>query len=176
MIKKIVFVIGFVILIFVFGIFLENKIRKDLSRINPSVSVETETSPLDRGDKEMAKVKRVVDGDTIELSDGRLVRYIGMNTPEMTDKRKDVLCFAKMAKEQNEKLVLNKTVKMEMDISDKDKYDRLLRYIWIDEKMVNLELVKSGYAAVATYPPDIKYKELFLEAKQTATKIICNTI
>lgn len=176
MIKKILFVVIFISLVFTFGIFLENKIKKDLSRINPSVSVETETSPLDRGDKEIAKVKRVVDGDTIELSDNRIVRYIGINTFEMNDKRKDMLCFAKMAKIENEKLVLGKNIEMEKDISEMDKYGRLLRYVWINGEMVNLLLVKNGFAKTATYPPDIKYKDLFLEAENTALKITCSTI
>ena len=77
--------------------------------------------------RESVVVKRVIDGDTIELSDGRKVRYIGINAPEMTDKRKGILCFANMAKEKNKKLVEGKTVEMEKDVSDKDKYDRLLR-------------------------------------------------
>lgn len=157
------------------GIFLENKI-KELIGTNPSVSVRTETSPQDQGDREQVRVTRVIDGDTIELSDKRRVRYIGVNAPEMTDKRVEVLCFAKMAKEENEKLVLGKTVELEKDISDKDKYDRLLRYVWINGEMVNLTLIKNGYVKIATYPPDIKYKELFLKASETTNKLICSKI
>ena len=126
--------------------------------------------------RESVVVKRGIDGDTIELSDGRKVRYIGINAPEMTDKRKGILCFANMAKEKNKKLVEGKTVEMEKDVSDKDKYDRLLRYIWVNDQMVNLNLIKNGYAKIATYPPDVKYKDLFLEANKTASKLICNKI
>ena len=172
MIKKILGIAIFIALVFALGIFLENKIKKDIGNIdfkkiivnNVDIGKTVPPSLTNYGEaKELAVVKRVIDGDTIELDDGRKVRYIGINSPEMTDKRPEVLCLAKLAKEENEKIVLGKTVEMEKDISDKDKYDRLLRYIWIDGKMVNLELIKNGYAAVATYPPDIKYKNLFVE-------------
>lgn len=165
-------------MVFALGIFLEDKIKSEykIINLNPSVSVETETSPLDMGDREHVTVKRVLDGDTIELSDGRKVRYIGINAPEITDKRPEILCFAKMAKAENERLVLGKTIEMEKDVSDKDKYDRLLRYVWVDNQMVNLYLIKNGYAKIATYPPDVKYKDLFLEASKNQTKLICNTI
>jgi micrococcal nuclease len=162
------------------GIFLENKIKQNVSKIdfnNLEIGVTNPPSFENYGEaKERAVVKRVIDGDTIELNDGRKVRYIGINSPEMTDKRKDVLCFANMAKEENQRLVLGKTVEMEKDVSDKDKYDRLLRYVWVDGEMVNLILIKNGYVKIATYPPDVKYKEMFLEASKLAPKLICNKI
>ena len=182
MIKKILVLFVFLFLIFYVGINIENKIKRDFSKIDFKKIIinnfdigKTIPPPLENFNEatERVIVKRVIDGDTIELSDGRKVRYIGINSPEMTDKRANVLCFAKMARAENQKLVEGKTVEMEKDVSDKDKYDRLLRYIWIDGKMVNLELVKNGYAAVATYPPDVKYKDLFLTAEKAANKIIC---
>jgi len=177
MIKKVFGVVFFVILVFALGIFLENKIRTIIKTNKINVSEE---KILVENIRETAKVMRVIDGDTIELSDGRRVRYIGVNSPEMTDKRKNILCFANMAKVENQKLVEGRTVELEKDISDKDKYDRLLRYVWINNKMVNLTMVEGGYAKVATYPPDVKYKDLFLSAeksaKQTVNKLICNKI
>lgn len=161
-------------LVFAMGIFLEKKIRNNISKIVIENKKEVVEVKEIINNRETAIVKRVIDGDTIELSDGRKVRYIGMNAPEMTDKRREVLCFAKMAKTENQKLVEGKMVEMEKDVSDKDKYDRLLRYVWINNKMVNLELVKNGFAKIATYPPDVKYKDLFLEANKTASKLICS--
>src|SRR3990172_7201954 len=84
------------------------------------------------GDKrEKVKVTRVIDGDTIELGDGRRVRYIGIDTPETVDPRKPVECFGKEAAAKNRELVDGKMVEMEKDASETDKYGRLLRYIYV---------------------------------------------
>ena len=151
---------------------MEKKIKENLN----FDKVKIEEVVVVNNDREQVLVTRVLDGDTIELSDKRKVRYIGINSPEMTDKRKEILCFANMAKTENERLVLNKTVELEKDVSDKDKYDRLLRYVWVDGQMINLSLINNGYAKIATYPPDIKYKESFLDASKSAKNLICNKI
>lgn len=124
-------------------------------------------------------IKRVVDGDTIELDDGpastRLgeagekVRYIGINTPESVDSERPVECFGKEATEFNKNLVEGKTVRLERDISDRDKYGRLLRYVYLEDgTFVNKMLVREGYAFVATYPPDIAKQDIFRKAEQLA--------
>ena len=59
-------------------------------------------------------------------------------------------------------------VRLEKDITDRDKYNRLLRYVWVDDVFINLELVKQGFAYSYSYPPDIKYQELFVKAQQEA--------
>lgn len=107
-------------------------------------------------------VVRVIDGDTVELSTGEKVRYIGIDTPERNE------CFFHEAKLANEKLVLNKKVKLVKDVSQTDKYGRLLRYIYVDNVFVNNYLVKEGYAYAATYPPDVNYQELFLKSQKQA--------
>ncbi len=121
---------------------------------------------------ETATVKRVVDGDTIELADGRKLRYIGINTPETVDPRKPVECFGKEASSENKKLVEGKEIRMEKDISQIDKYGRLLRYVYVGppvgELMVNDYLVRQGFAHAATYPPDVKYADTFTEAETEA--------
>jgi len=117
---------------------------------------------------EMARVARVVDGDTVELETGEKVRYIGMNTPETVDPRKSVECFGKEASDKNKELVEGQDVLLERDVSDKDQYDRLLRYVWVGDTMVNELLVRQGYAQVTTYPPDVKYKDRFVRAQQAA--------
>lgn len=122
--------------------------------------------------EEQIVVKRVVDGDTIELSDGRKVRYIGINSSETVDPRKPVQCFGKEASDENKRLVEGKTIRMEKDISQNDKYGRLLRYIYVGPPtgglMINEYLVRQGFAHAATYPPDVKYANKFKEAEVEA--------
>ncbi len=107
-------------------------------------------------------VKEVVDGDTIVLSNGSRVRLIGINTPEHG------MYFFEEASEVLETIVLGREVVLEKDISDKDKYGRLLRYVYAGDLFVNLEMVKRGFANAYTYPPDVKYNEEFLEAERYA--------
>lgn len=123
---------------------------------------------------EIAKVTRVIDGDTIELENKDKVRYIGIDAPETVDPRKPVQCFGKEATEENKRLVEGKMVRLEKDVTDKDKYGRLLRYVYVnqaadsEEVFVNLELVKLGYARIYTYPPDVKDQKEFLRAERAA--------
>ncbi len=118
---------------------------------------------------EWALVTRVVDGDTIELEDGRKVRYIGVDTPETKHPTKGVEPYGYEASEANRRLVLGKRVLLVKDVSETDRYDRLLRYVFLDDgTFVNLKLVEDGYARVATFPPDVKYADLFLEAERKA--------
>jgi micrococcal nuclease len=119
-------------------------------------------------------VSRVIDGDTVELENGDKVRYIGIDTPETMDPRKPVQCFGKNATAANKELVEGKPVWLVKDITNKDKYGRLLRYVYLGDPdqessvFVNLELVKQGFAHSSTYPPDIKYQDLFLVAQTEA--------
>lgn len=113
-------------------------------------------------------VIRVIDGDTIELQGGTRVRYIGIDTPESVDPRKPVECFGVEAKKKNEELVLGKRVRLEKDVSETDRYGRLVRYAYADGIFVNLELVKAGFAHSYTYPPDVKYQDQFVAAQKEA--------
>lgn len=131
---------------------LSNKIE-----INPVIAEVAESVP------QKYFVSKIIDGDTIELEDGVRVRYIGINAPEMTTK-----CYAQEATDFNRQLVEGKSVTLEKDISETDKYDRLLRYVYLDGVMVNEKLVAEGFAQVATYPPDVKYASRFLAAQKQA--------
>lgn len=111
-------------------------------------------------------VSRVIDGDTIELASGERVRYIGVNTPEITKGKNE--CFGREAFQKNQELVAGQSVRLEKDVSETDQYGRWLRYVWVNDVMINEYLVASGYAQVATYPPDVKYQSVFLAAQQTA--------
>jgi len=115
-------------------------------------------------DVEKYKVRFVIDGDTFILTNGRKVRLIGVYTPERFQE------YYGEAKNRMMELVLNKEVTLVKDISEVDKYDRLLRYVYINDEFVNLKMVEEGYARVLTVSPDIKYKELFNEAERIAKK------
>ena len=139
----------------------------------PTVSL-TQKKPIATNSAEFAIVERVIDGDTIELTDGRRVRYIGIDTPELHHPKKSVQCFAQKAMEKNTELVLGKKILMKRDVSETDKYKRLLRYVWLvttnskQTVFVNEFLVREGYAHLDTFPPDVSYVELFKNAADEA--------
>lgn len=109
-----------------------------------------------------SKVTRVVDGDTIDLENGKRLRYIGIDTPETYE------CYASQATQKNKELVLGKYIALEKDVSEVDKYGRLLRYVYVGGVFVNDYLVRQGFANVATYPPDVKYADQFRQAEREA--------
>jgi endonuclease YncB( thermonuclease family) len=122
-----------------------------------------------------AKVVRVVDGDTIVVEFGgrrSKVRYIGMDAPETVDPSRPVQWMGPEASAANASLVAGKQVVLEKDVSETDRYGRLLRYVWLTDgrswTLVDLELVERGFASVATFPPDVKYVELLRAAERRA--------
>lgn len=108
------------------------------------------------------QVIRVIDGDTIVIQGGVRVRYIGIDTPEMDEP------FGKEAKEANQALVQGKRVKLEKDVSNTDRYDRWLRYVYVDSLMINGEIVRLGLARARSYPPDTKYQQYLNRQEQEA--------
>ncbi len=126
-------------------------------------------------------VSRIIDGDTIEViidSKKYKVRLIGIDCPEYTSK---VEFYGKEAAQYTKLILLNKTVFLEKDVSETDKFGRLLCYVWleipleiskkeIESKMFNGLLLKNGYANAFTYPPDIKYSTIFKELASDAIK------
>lgn len=115
----------------------------------------------------LIKVTRVIDGDTIVLENGKVLRYIGIDSPE-TRGRKGMECYAMEAENANKKLVLGKQVRLEKDVSETDRYGRILRYVFVGKIFVNEYLVKEGYAKAVSYPPDIKYQDKFRKAEKYA--------
>lgn len=112
-----------------------------------------------------AQVVRVVDGDTIKVAlAGQTisVRYIGIDAAELGTTE------GATAREQNSILVSGRTVRLERDVSETDRYGRLLRYVWVDDVMVNAALVQQGYARAAAYPPDIRYEALLAAQQRDA--------
>lgn len=133
------------------------------------VSLNTQkTSGYNEFGDGLIKVTRVIDGDTIEIEGGKRVRYIGIDTPETVDPRKPVQCFGVEASRKNKELVEGQRVRLEKDITDRDKYNRLLRYVRVGDTFVNLELVKQGFAQSYSYPPDVKYQDRFIQAQREA--------
>ncbi len=119
-----------------------------------------------RGGGGDVRVSRVIDGDTIELEGGELVRYIGVDTPE-TRRRvgdqwvKDPEPFGHAATKANRKLVEGRRVRLEYDVQSHDRYGRLLAYVFVGDVMVNAKLLEEGYAQLLTIPPNVKYVEDF---------------
>lgn len=97
------------------------------------------------------KVTRVIDGDTIELESGVKLRYLLVDTPEISG---GVECFGDNAKTYNEDLVLNKTINISYDEQCTDMYGRTLAYVTVDGEDVNARLVRQGYACVLYIPPN----------------------
>lgn len=117
-------------------------------------------------------VERVVDGDTIVVSDGERVRFIGVDTPETKDPRKAVQCFGKEAAAHTADLLPPGTaVRLVYDVERRDRYRRTLAYVYreSDGLFVNADLVASGYAQILTIPPNVAHADDF-RALQTEAR------
>jgi micrococcal nuclease len=120
-----------------------------------------------------AYVTRVIDGDTIEVSlpDGSVekVRLIGVDTPESVhpDKSRNVP-YGDIASAFTKDHLSGKTVGLEFDVQERDKYGRLLAYVYLGDIMFNELLVSEGHASVSTYPPNVKYVERFTAGQLAA--------
>lgn len=119
-----------------------------------------------------ATVTRVVDGDTIKINyqgNEETVRMIGIDTPESVhpDNSKNTEAGRKASNYTKERLD-GKTIKLEFDVAERDKYGRLLAYVWINDKMYNMELLENNMAELMTVPPNVKYESEFQKAKKEA--------
>lgn len=126
---------------------------------------------------ELVTVGRVIDGDTFATSDGRKIRIVGVNTPESTNRTEE---YGKEASNYTSSKLIGKQVWLEKDVSETDRFDRLLRIVWLavptnltDEneirtKMFNADLLLNGYAEPSTYPPDVKYSDFFVKFAREA--------
>jgi len=147
----------------------KNEANKAQQNNNQTTEKKQEENNIAPVQQELNLVKRVIDGDTIELENGKTVRYIGIDTPETVHPDKPVQCYGKESSDKNKSLVEGKKVKLEKDVSETDKYDRLLRYVYLEDgTFVNLALVKEGFAKGSTYPPDVKHQDEFTNAEREA--------
>jgi micrococcal nuclease len=115
-----------------------------------------------------AKVVAVLDGDTIVIAGGQKVRYVGLNTPESHHPDKLPEYCGREAFEANRRLVAGQSVRLEFDDRRRDKYGRLLAYVYVDNLFVNAELIRQGYAQVSTYKENQRYHEEFERLQQSA--------
>jgi len=129
------------------------------------------------------RVVNVYDGDTFKIESGEKVRLLGIDTPELHESKKmlrdasrsgqDIATIKAMGFRASafvKPLILNKTVRLEFDIEKRDKYGRLLAYVYLDDgTFLNKKIIESGYAVPLTIPPNIKhadeFKMLFKQAR-----------
>lgn len=165
-----IFLLGFLFLWF--GLKQADEIIPSPSPTQTPLKESTSSAALGiEGQK--AIVSKVVDGDTIQIEGGQTIRLIGIDTPETVDSRRPVGCFGKEASNQAKSLLSGKVVILQKDLSETDKYKRLLRYVFLplDDGsilFVNDYLIREGFAKVLTYPPDLKYNEQFRLAEREA--------
>ncbi|GEM_PF-4318837 len=114
------------------------------------------------------QVSRVIDGDTLKLSDGEVVRFIGIDAPEVVGPKEPVQCFGEEVNMKTKEMLEGKTVTLVKDISNKDQYGRLLRYVYLEDVFVNDYLVRQGFARVDNFPPDEKFRDQFKSAQNEA--------
>lgn len=146
-----------------------SKIIRGLESTSSSQEVNSESKEITA---KSYRVSKVIDGDTIEVFDeagvNHLVRYIGIDTPEIDHGKDESECLAIEASASNAKLVAGKTVNLTKDISDVDKYGRWLRYVTVDGIDVGRQLLLTGYAKVLSIPPDLARKDDYKVARDTA--------
>lgn len=123
---------------------------------------------------EYYSVVRIIDGDTIVVSindKNETVRLLGIDTPEVVDPRKPIQCFGREASNKVKEILTGKNIRLESDTTqaDRDKYKRLLRYIYLpDGANVNLLLINEGYAHEYTYDNPYRYQQEFRQAEKEA--------
>jgi len=116
-------------------------------------------------------VLHVVDGDTIHVQRGAYlekVRYIGIDAPEIHHPIWGAEPGGPEAAALNRRLVGGRHVRLELDVRTRDQYGRLLAYVWVDDLMVNAELVRLGYAQVMTVRPNVRHQALFVKLQREA--------
>ncbi len=139
-----------------------------------ATSIPIEITPakscVSSGHPQVAKVIDVIDGDTITVTlDGLTVKvkYIGIDAPESVSRSE---YLGKEAKNRNRELVFGRDVLLYKSLTDRDRFDRLLRYVFVDDKFINYELVSQGYATALDEPPDSDCALLFKEAETSVKK------
>ncbi|MGE5328140.1 MAG: thermonuclease family protein [Deltaproteobacteria bacterium] len=120
----------------------------------------------------LIKVIRIVDGDTIVVnlnSKEEKVRLIGVDTPETVKPGTPVQKYGKEASNFTKNMLIDKKVKLEFDVQHRDKYARLLAYVYLEDgRMFNKILIEQGYAQVMTVPPNVKYQQAFIKLQRKA--------
>lgn len=164
--KKLRFIASFLLFLAFFGYQVYKQYYPSKNVLSLQEKKQTDTA--------QTTVTKVIDGDTLEvLVDGKKekVRVIGINTPETVDPRRPVECFGKEASSYAKSLLSNKTIKLESDTTqaDKDKYGRLLRYVFLsDGTDFGMTMIKEGYAYEYTYDIPYKFQKEYKNAQKEA--------
>ncbi|MBC7472499.1 MAG: thermonuclease family protein [candidate division SR1 bacterium] len=147
-------------------------LSSNLSNIQPNKKTKNSDKKT-----ETVKVNRVIDGDTIILSDGRTIRYLDMDTPETKKPNTPIMCFGPEASEYNKKLVEGKEIVIVPDVEKTDKYGRELRFVFLIgkdtdkiEQSVNADLVIKGFARSKSYSPNTTYEKQFSDFSYKAQR------
>jgi len=134
----------------------------------PLAIVSIAACNTDGGSTRTAIVTNVVDGDTVDIDSGERVRYLMIDTPELSTSD----CWAVEATQANSDLVLDKEVELEFDVDRTDMFGRLLAYVTVkaDGIEVNTRLVERGFACVLHIPPNGDDRLAEFEALETAAR------
>lgn len=151
---------------------LDTRLKAAISEAEQSLPHETfitdsENAPASKYSDRIVTVERVVDGDTVVVTNGEKIRLIGVDTPELTGPVAE-RCYGQEAAALTTSLLLDKEVRLEFDIDLDDRYDRTLAYIWLDEQLINTKLVEAGAARAIAYPPNTKWQQQFMDAEKVA--------
>ncbi|MEW9697842.1 thermonuclease family protein [Paenibacillus sp. SI8] len=136
-----------------------------------SITAGCASKPTSSTGRERVTVERIVDGDTFEATlkgKKEKVRLIGVDTPETKKPNTPVMFYGKEASAYTKKRLEKQTVELEYDVEKKDRYDRILAYVWIGDELLNRTLIQEGYARMATFPPNVKYVDAFKKDQEEA--------
>jgi len=140
------------------------------------VADESDAEPPAGVECQWAEVRSITDGDTVRVdleggAEDQPVRYIGIDTPEKEGSPDGPEPFGDEATARNAELVKSERVCLERDVSETDRYGRLLRYVWLeDQRLVNLLLVEEGLAEAVEFRPDVKRQDDLDAAEERAKK------
>ncbi len=112
-------------------------------------------------------VRKIIDGNTIQLESGEIVKYIGVTAPDM-NKKEGPEFYAKQAVGYNKKLVFMKKIRLEFDARRKDQAGNMLAYVFVKKTFVNADLIRNGYARADVAPPNLRYRDILLDAERKA--------
>ena len=159
---------------------LQEQVGFTIQSNEPFEKIAQETTSVQEVNPDMFEkvfVKKVVDGDTLILDSDQRVRFIGVDTPETVHPKKSMQCYGREASNKTKALLSDKWIYLEKDVSETDRYARLLRYIYLPDPnnpkeaiFINEYLIEYGYGTVITYPPDVKYHDKFVDAQRIAQK------
>ena len=112
-------------------------------------------------------VRKIINGNTVQLESGEIIKYIGADVPDM-NKKEGPEFYARQAVNYNKKLVFMKKVRLEFDAKRKDENGNMLAYVFVNKNFVNAELIRNGCARAEVTPPNLKYKGVLLDAQKKA--------